>query len=33
MANAQRLSICWTPIWNKYQESVGLEHLLLAEGE
>jgi uncharacterized protein len=31
MANAQRRSICWTPIWNKAQEGVGLEHLLLAE--
>jgi hypothetical protein len=31
MANAQRRSICWTPIWNKDQEGVGLEHLLLAE--
>jgi len=31
MADAQRRSICWTPIWNKDQEGVGLEHLLLAE--
>jgi hypothetical protein len=31
MANAQCRSICWTPIWNKDQEGVGLEHLLLAE--
>ncbi|MGH7388500.1 MAG: putative glycolipid-binding domain-containing protein [Candidatus Rokuibacteriota bacterium] len=25
-------AICWTPIWNKGREGVGLEHLLLAEG-
>jgi hypothetical protein len=25
-------TICWTPIWNKEREGVGLEHLLLAEG-
>src|SRR5262245_34369468 len=31
MANARWRSICWTPIWNKDQEGVGLEHLLLAE--
>jgi hypothetical protein len=31
MANARRRSICWTPIWNKDLEGVGLEHLLLAE--
>lgn len=24
-------TICWTPIWNKDREGVGLEHLLLAE--
>jgi uncharacterized protein len=24
-------SICWTPLWNRSQEGVGLEHLLLAE--
>jgi hypothetical protein len=26
-------TICWTPIWNKDREGVGLEHLLLAERE
>jgi uncharacterized protein len=24
-------TICWTPIWNKNRQGVGLEHLLLAE--
>ena len=24
-------TICWTPIWNKSRQGVGLEHLLLAE--
>ncbi len=24
-------TICWTPIWNKEREGIGLEHLLLAE--
>ena len=24
-------TICWTPIWNKSREGVGLEHLLLTE--
>jgi len=24
-------TICWTPIWNKNREGVGLEHLLLTE--
>jgi len=24
-------TICWTPIWNKAHERLGLEHLLLAE--
>jgi uncharacterized protein len=28
----QSRTICWTPIWNKDREGVGLEHLLLAEG-
>lgn len=31
MANVQCRTICWTPIWNKDQEGVGLEHLLLAD--
>ena len=29
--NAQRRTICWTPVWNKDREGVGLEHLLLTE--
>ena len=24
-------TVCWTPIWNKDREGVGLEHLLLTE--
>jgi uncharacterized protein len=32
MANAQCRTICWTPVWNKEREGVGLEHLLLAGG-
>lgn len=31
MENTQYRTICWTPIWNKDQEGVGLEHLLLAD--
>lgn len=31
MAHARRRTICWTPIWNKDREGMGLEHLLLAE--
>ena len=29
--NSPSRTICWTPTWNKNQEGVGLEHLLLAE--
>lgn len=25
-------TICWSPLWNKAHEGVGLEHLLLADG-
>ena len=31
MPNARCRTICWTHIWNKDREGVGLEHLLLAE--
>lgn len=31
MANERFRTICWTPIWNKEREGVGLEHLLLGE--
>jgi uncharacterized protein len=31
MANARCRTICWTPIWNKDREGMGLEHLLLGE--
>lgn len=31
MTNARSRTICWTPIWNKAREGVGLEHLLLTE--
>jgi hypothetical protein len=33
MPSARRGTICWTPLWNKAQEGLGLEHLLLAEGK
>lgn len=29
MPNARYRTICWTPVWNKDREGVGLEHLLL----
>ncbi len=31
MTTAPGRTICWTPIWNKSLEGVGLEHLLLTE--
>lgn len=31
MTTAPDRTICWTPIWNKSLEGVGLEHLLLTE--
>jgi uncharacterized protein len=31
MANARCRTICWTSIWNKDREGIGLEHLLLDE--
>ena len=30
MLHARSRTICWTPLWNKALEGVGLEHLLLA---
>lgn len=30
MPNSPSRTICWSPLWNKDQEGVGLEHLLLA---
>jgi len=33
MPNARMRTICWTPIWNKKRNGVGLEHLLLADNE
>ena len=33
MANARCRTVCWTPVWNKDREGLGLEHLLLAERE
>lgn len=30
--SASPRTICWTPLWNKDQEGVGLEHLLLSAG-
>jgi hypothetical protein len=29
---ADTRTICWTPIWNKEREGLGLEHLLLTAG-
>jgi hypothetical protein len=29
MTNAPGRTVCWTPIWNKEREAIGLEHLLL----
>lgn len=31
MTNARCRTICWTPIWNKKLDGIGLEHLLLSE--
>ncbi len=31
MTTAAVRTLCWTPIWNKRLEGVGLEHLLLTE--
>lgn len=31
MNNRLGKTICWTPTWNKAQEGVGLEHLLMTE--
>ena len=31
MTTAPGRTICWTPIWNKSLEGVGLEQLLLTE--
>jgi hypothetical protein len=33
MTNGPSRTICWTPIWNKEREGIGLEHLLLTERE
>jgi hypothetical protein len=33
MLNLASRTICWVPLWNKSQEGVGLEHLLLKERE
>jgi hypothetical protein len=29
--NSQSRTFCWTPLWNKSREGVGLEHLVLSE--
>jgi hypothetical protein len=31
MPNSRSRTICWTPLWNKDREGIGLEHLVLAE--
>jgi hypothetical protein len=33
LTNGPSRTICWTPIWNKEREGIGLEHLLLTERE
>jgi uncharacterized protein len=33
MNGSRRRFICWTPVWDKDREAVGLEHLLLADRE
>lgn len=32
MPNDTTRAICWTPIWNRDREGLGLEHLLVREG-
>jgi hypothetical protein len=31
MPNSLRRTVCWTPVWNKKREGIGLEHLLLRD--
>lgn len=31
MTKARSRTVCWTPLWNKHREGVGLEHLLWTE--
>lgn len=33
MAFASTRTICWQPMWNPAREGLGLEHLLLSDGE
>ena len=33
MMDPQTRTVCWTPTWNPRHDSVGLEHLLLGDGE
>ncbi len=32
MSETASRAVCWTPLWNKTREGIGLEHLLLADG-
>lgn len=32
MATAPIRTVCWSPIWNKQHEKIGLEHLVLTRG-
>lgn len=32
MTSAGYRTICWTPLWNRQKEGVGIEHLMLAPG-
>jgi uncharacterized protein len=31
MPNSPSQTVCWTPVWNKKPEGIGLEHLLLGD--
>ena len=31
MPNSPSQTVCWTPVWNKKREGIGLEHLLLGD--
>ena len=31
MPNSPSRTVCWTPVWNKKREGIGLEHLLLGD--
>ena len=31
MPNSPSQTVCWTPVWNKQREGIGVEHLLLGD--